>query len=607
MFYNKLLIWIKQRLFNRKNAEHDIIQGKFFNDRTFGEIIRDLEMDGKLGHFKSNSLFHKQDSEGNTCFATRNFWIEAGVNPTPIFKQYLTDKEQTIDGITDAIVFIRPVLFRLADELITLIRITSADLMLRKLFLLFDNTFKFYCKDRRTREEVAKVYSDFSDDTLENNRSITMTLLNGLSIMIENCVVFQNEEKSEIFEDKALYSVDELFDNGLLIKIYLYALMSQYYTLLNLSKDSKSNYAYCSGITVNPNDQVPIEGIIHHPLLYTSVLITGNQNVFSIGNQIGYIKEIDSTPIGQGFQRMYDIKFLDVIRVLHALVKEIDSFLAITSVGELKRYIASFNINPDKFIEYFSITRSNLKQHILDGERYIFRVGRNKYRLDIRPIVLLDNGTVYISPEALYKAMNSWTSFANNGGKPYTDIDAGHGDVIIDGFAKREQELGDRLVDILYEKLEQHYPNALYKDKNVKYHRIFGKRRDRFQDSEDYDIIYYVGDELFLIEAKYFSDSLTVNLLIGDYNKIFKDGLYYKHCRARFDLVEEEPEKMKAYIKAKNNVKVHYLFISSKPLEIEFQDEDKIVSFLCVSNFDQYLDGKLEYKDGVTLRPTHLI
>lgn len=112
---------------------------------------------------------------------------------------------------------------------------------------------------------------------------------------------------------------------------------------------------------------------------------------------------------------------------------------------------------------------------------------------------------------------------------------------------------------------------------------------------------------MFLIESKYFSDSPTPNLAIGDYNKIFKDGHYYVHCRARYDLVEAEPEKMKSFIKAVGNVKAHYLFVSSKPLEIEFQDDDRVVTFLSVENFDRYIEGKLEYEDGGVLRPTHEI
>lgn len=64
---------------------------------------------------------------------------------------------------------------------------------------------------------------------------------------------------------------------------------------------------------------------------------------------------------------------------------------------------------------------------------------------------------------------------------------------------------------------------------------------------------------------------------------------------------------MRAFINAVSPVKAHYLFVSSKPLEIEFQDEDKIVTFLSVANFDMYIDGKLISDDGEILRPSHRI
>ena len=83
---------------------------------------------------------------------------------------------------------------------------------------------------------------------------------------------------------------------------------------------------------------------------------------------------------------------------------------------------------------------------------------------------------------------------------------------------------------------------------------------------------------------------------------------YFEHCRGRYDLVLSEPEKMKAFIGAEGNVNAHFLFVSSKPLEIEFQDKDEIVAFPCLSNFDDYLDGKLLPEVGDTpVRPVHTI
>lgn len=575
--------------------------------KSFGEIIRDLETSGKLGHFKSSAPFHVKDSGGNMCFGTRDFWIEAGVNHVPLFIQYLGNADKQIDSISGAIEFIKPILDELANELIKQIHLTNTDIMLRKLFLLYEDTYAFYCKDRKIRTEISDANFDISELTLQSNRNITLTLLDGLSIMIENCVAFQHEGQDEQRNKLDLESPDALFDDQLLLKTYLYALMSQYYTLLNLSRNSKRNYTYCSGITVNPNEIVPIEGIVYHPLIYTSIMLAGNQNALKPKDERAFYANLNRAPIGQGFHNMYGIGFLEVIAALNTLEQGCqDGHAIVVPIEQLKKYITDCTrgINPDCLIRHFSISQEKLQQYISEKEPYIFRVGCNQYRLDIRPIVLLENGMVYVSKASVSKAKHLWSNYATNGGRPYTGVEVGHGDSVIDGFSKREKELGDYLVNILYEKLEHYYPDAKFKEKDVDYDRIFGMRENNYG---DYDIVYYTGEELFLIEAKYFSDSPTPNLAVGDYNKIFKDGRYYEHCRARYDLVEAEPERIRAYINAEGTVKVHYLFVSSKPLEIEFQDEDKIVTFLSIANFDRYIVGKLEYEDGSILRPTHNI
>ncbi|WP_317368564.1 hypothetical protein [uncultured Tyzzerella sp.] len=143
--------------------------------------------------------------------------------------------------------------------------------------------------------------------------------------------------------------------------------------------------------------------------------------------------------------------------------------------------------------------------------------------------------------------------------------------------------------------------------KNVDYQRIFGQKEKNYG---DYDIVFYVADkkELFLIESKYFSDSLNSSGLVNDYNKIFGKGGYYTHCRERYDLVMNEPEKIKSFINEADDISVHMLFISSKPIEIEFQDTDGIVTFLSLGIFEKYLKGNLISEDRLSVvRPVHVL
>lgn len=137
--------------------------------------------------------------------------------------------------------------------------------------------------------------------------------------------------------------------------------------------------------------------------------------------------------------------------------------------------------------------------------------------------------------------------------------------------------------------------------------RIYGSREINYG---DFDIVFYSNtvNELFLIEAKFFSDSLNCSGIISDFEKIFIEDGYYDKCRRRFDLVISEPQQMKQFILAQSDVLVHYLFVSSKPLEIEFQDDDKVVTFLSLDIFDKYLEGKLiSDEDDSVVRPIHLL
>ena len=206
---------------------------------------------------------------------------------------------------------------------------------------------------------------------------------------------------------------------------------------------------------------------------------------------------------------------------------------------------------------------------------------------------------------ALEQSKQLWTSYYSNGGMCYTN--PSKKDDLCKAMEKRNEELSDIiLVTKLQEILRSHYSGTVDL-KNVDYQRIFGEKEKNYG---DYDIVFYVESkkELFLIESKYFSDSLNSSGMVNDYNKLFGENGYYKHCRERYDLVLAEPEKMKQFINATADISVHMLFISSKPIEVEFQDDDGIVTFLALCNFEKYLMGNLLSEDGQNVvRPTHLL
>ena len=139
----------------------------------------------------------------------------------------------------------------------------------------------------------------------------------------------------------------------------------------------------------------------------------------------------------------------------------------------------------------------------------------------------------------------------------------------------------------------------------MNYDRVYPKNNE--YNYGDYDVVFYSqnANELFLIESKYFSDSLSNSGHINDYIKMYKNKGYYEHCRKRCDLVMNNPDEMKDFMGIKGNVKVHFLFVTSKPIELEFQDEDCVVTIVPLGIFKEYLDDNILSEDGLRyVRPT---
>ena len=77
--------------------------------------------------------------------------------------------------------------------------------------------------------------------------------------------------------------------------------------------------------------------------------------------------------------------------------------------------------------------------------------------------------------------------------------------------------------------------------------------------------------------------------MVTDYKKLFEKDGYYDRCRRRYDLVLSEPKKVKEFIGANEDIEVHLIFLTSKPIELEIQDNDGVVTFLLLGIFDKYM------------------
>jgi hypothetical protein len=72
-------------------------------------------------------------------------------------------------------------------------------------------------------------------------------------------------------------------------------------------------------------------------------------------------------------------------------------------------------------------------------------------------------------------------------------------------------------------------------------------------------------------------------------------------------LVLDNPSEIKTFIGESGPINVYFLFVSSKPLEVELQDEDKIVTIIPFCIIEQFLDGKLISEDGTEVMKPRMI
>lgn len=520
----------------------------------------------------------------------------------------------TLTDINAAIDYLRSVLESVQSDIKSQIVGSDPINMIGQLYSIFDRTFRHYTEEKQDRmkidalhlrnEELIKSYS--------LNRNAYMYLLSASNIWIENYLLLYGDIKTTpntIIDD---------INKELFIKLYIYGVVSQNLSLLTISRKFKDTtkfpypvITYCS-LVINEDICNPIELTQYHPVIYYDPLVCGNQGLCQ--SSLEKLEDADSSDFGIGFKKEYGLEFSFFLKILNTLLKidfsngEVMLF-ALTKQGfldRIKEFSSSGEVNPSLFYDSFVLDKNKIATQLKKDEDLIWRPGVNKYRHEIRPFISLDDDRVFLSYAAIEQAKQIWMSHYSNGGIIYSNSSAPT-DALLQGIELNTKHRTKELVSLIHSILLNHYTPE-FDEIEVQYSRIFGELHE---DYGDFDIIFYTGEpkkELFLIEAKYFSDSLNPAARMTDYEKLFRKGKYYDHCRKRCDLVLSNPDAIKQFVKADGSINVHFLFISSKPLEIEFTDKDGVVAFPCLSIFEKYLEGKIESEDGSKIiRPFHTI
>lgn len=538
---------------------------------------------------------------------SRSFWKVFHIPSVRLqnkYRQYFGNEAKTIEDREIALKMLMSVSGNIQKKMTERIKSESTYGMLLKLYYIFGEVHSFYLQEKEQRFDLVKENISLNNDQLEKNRNIQRSIIDACNIWIENCVLLQHDLQLSDIDIKKEF----VMDIDLLIDMYLYGLTSQAISLLVLSKNINMKHSFY-GIQIYLKDDLPIEVLKYHPVIYYNTTLVGNQH--DLVNK-PLTSDANNTEFGKGFVSENKIEFLLWLAILCAFEKDQlrndDKSLTIISKSRFIQLAESYttpSVNGEFCYENFVLTKEKLKVHLRKNDEVIWIIGANKYRHELRPFIGLEDGNVLINYGALEQSKQLWTSYYSNGGMCYTN--PSKKDDLCKAMEKRNEELSDIiLVTKLQEILRSHYSGTVDL-KNVDYQRIFGEKEKNYG---DYDIVFYVESkkELFLIESKYFSDSLNSSGMVNDYNKLFGENGYYKHCRERYDLVLAEPEKMKQFINTTADISVHMLFISSKPIEVEFQDDDGIVTFLALCNFEKYLMGNLLSEDGQNVvRPTHLL
>ena len=527
-------------------------------------------------------------------FGVRPFWLEMRVPKMELqsrVEYFFGKTNRIIDDRNEAIKALSNVTLTIQNELVERIKKGSTCSMLLKLYYIFDEVHSIYLQEKKTRNQLLKY--NFDDNIIEtflSNAHIERNIIDSCNIWIENCVLLQHDVNWR----NVKINNDFVMDTKLLIDMFLYGAASQYLSLLNLSKNISDKNTYY-GIQICLTETVPVDILKYHPYIFFNTVLVGNQNIL---NDNKFTAEADKTEFGRGFYEENNVQFLEFLAALKCfqddmyMLKGDDKSLTIVSKQSLISYVSSCTspkIDGDKFYNSFVLNKEKIENQLRPNEPIIWIMGANKYRHEIRPFIGFDDGNVLLSYGALEQAKQLWVSYFNNGGNYYTNPK--NTDALKKAMEKRNDELSNVLIEKIRGILHKYF-TADIDLKDVDYKRIFGKEEENYG---DFDIVFFDKGkrELFLIESKYFSDSLNATGLINDYNKMFEKNGYYYHCRKRYNLVLAEPDKLKNFLNIEGSIRVHMLFVSSKPIELDLQDDDKVVTFLSLNIFEKYITNKL--------------
>ncbi|WP_430489368.1 hypothetical protein [Rossellomorea marisflavi] len=550
---------------------------------------------------KIKRLLNFQNNEDEIMlFGTRSLWYEIGVNPEvakKYFTEYFGEEERKIRNRKEAIEILDEIIKEIQLKMKARMEKTDAKIFINQLQNMFTKIYQIYIEQKTVRAnlKLRNIRDGAALEIYEINKQISKCLIDGISVWIENALLYQSFNIKE-------NNHNEGFDIELLIDVYIYGVVSMNFSLLHMSEFKQfGTQEFFYGLDITPQQDIPIQAFRDDLIIYHNPMITGNQsNLFSDEE----FKNANSMEIGMQFKKKHGISFLSYMAVLYGLSKyNLKKYITKDEFIKIIDDLGIEGVTGEIIYNKFLLTKENVATHLKSNDDYIWTVETNENRLSLKPFIHINSGNIMTNRELLDRSMNTWISYLLNGGSIYVKNPQ---DELLKAFQFRNEQLGERLVELLRNILRENY-NSTFDEIEVPYSMIWGKREINYG---DFDLLFYSKEakELFLIEAKYICDSLNAAGMVSDYDKMFRDKGYYFKCRRRYELVINESEALKEFIGVEGEINVHFLFVTSKPLDIELQDKDDVVTFISLEMFESYISGKYESEDGKGfVRPTYKV
>lgn len=404
-------------------------------------------------------------------FMTRPYWLELSIPQSVVREKYIEyfgSENIEISTRKEAVDYMLKITGKIQEKMVTQLKGEKACCLLKDLYKILDEAFHFYLKQKEARKKLIELNVQDSTimDVFEDNRNKSCNVIDAVNLWIENAVLL--EDNLGDCKDKSFNVNYELF-----VEIYIYGLVSQALSLISLSNKFNSKELY-TGIIINPQVDVPLTVVKYHPVIYFNTAMTGNQNVLIEDNELA---EASDNIFGKGFFDTYGVDFIYSLRIMSTFQAEMlsDGMYAMTVIDK-EQFIAEIErcgqglIDSQKFFDTFVLTKEKISSQKKKNEPIVWIMKTNKYRHELRPFICLDNNRVYVSYCAIEQAKHLWCSIFLNGGMCYSNAK----DNLTAAIERKNEELSDRLVEILRAKLRTHYIPSV-DEKDVKYDRIFGK------------------------------------------------------------------------------------------------------------------------------------